>query len=270
VKLGRVLSLLAGATICAAAGWPGSALAASRPTRIVGGTATAPDTAPWTAFLIAPGALSVAAPGSALCGAAVVSPTAVVTAAHCVVGNHGLRTVEVVTGRNALSGEDGQRVPAGPIDVDPAYSPKRLVHDMAVVHLSAPTAAPPVAVATAGQARLAAPGAKLLLTGWGTVRNNDFAIPDGLRQATITAAPNRRCRAVYGRGFDGKAELCSVPGRPAPCHGDSGSPLVSLASGIPTLVGVVSFGGEWCGTRGIPSVYTRVSSEAGFLTRSIG
>ena len=262
-----VLLLLVAAAIFVTAGWPAPASAAPRPAKIVAGT-PARDTAPWTAFVLPSSA--EAYPGVGVCGAAVVSPTAVVTAAHCVLGRRGLRRVDVVTGRNTLSGSDGQRATPAAIDVDPSYSPRVHWHDIAVIHLSAPTAAPPVAIAAASQARLAAPGAKLLLTGWGLTRNNDFATPDGLRKATITAAGSQKCRAAYGKGFSSKALICSVPGRPAPCYGDSGSPLVSLAHGAPTLMGIVAFGDEWCATRKYPTAYTRVSYEAPFLTRVLG
>jgi secreted trypsin-like serine protease len=76
-------------------------------------------------------------------------------------------------------------------------------------------------------------------------------------------------QAVYGRAFKPKEMICTLPGKPAPCHGDSGSPLVSARGGTPTLVGIVAFGGEQCGTRRLPSVYAPVSFESAFTRRAL-
>jgi secreted trypsin-like serine protease len=261
----RSVLLLAAVALLAAAFLAPTASAASRPARIVGGLPAALSTAPWTAFLVAPGKNGLA---GQFCGATVVSPTAVVTAAHCVVES-GIRNPDVVTGQNTLSGDGGQRLHATSVDVDPGYQPGRTGHDAAVVHLDSPTAAPPIPPATADEADLAAPGASLLLTGWGLVANNDRATPDSLQQADITASSNRRCRADYGEVFKGNEMICTTGGRPDACRGDSGGPLVSMGSGAPTLVGIVSFGGQHCGDRSFPGVYTRVSFEAGFLARAL-
>lgn len=265
MKIRSVLPLVVVA-VCATAVLAPTASAASRPARIVGGLPAAIDTAPWTAFLVAPGR---SGPSGQFCGATVVSPTAVVTAAHCVVES-GIRNPDVVTGQTTLSGGSGQRLQVAGIDVDPGYTQGRTGHDAAVVHLASPTAAPPIRTATADEADLAAPGASLLLTGWGLVANNDRATPDDLQQAAITVAGNRRCRADYGEVFNGTEMICTTGGRPDACRGDSGGPLVSMAAGTPTLVGIVSFGGQHCGSPSFPGVYTRVSFEAGFLARALG
>jgi secreted trypsin-like serine protease len=265
VKPRTVVLLLLAVALCATTVLAAAASAASRPARIVGGVPATVDAAPWTAFLVAPGRTG---PQGQFCGATVVSATAVVTAAHCVVDS-GIRNFDVVTGRTTLSGTDGQRVPVSSVDVDPGYNRGRTGHDAAVVHLASPTVAPPIATATADQAGLAAAGSRLLLTGWGLVANNDSATPDNLQQATITAASNRRCRVDYPGAFIGTEMICTTGGRPDACRGDSGGPLVSLNGGLPTLVGIVSFGGQRCGDPRLPGVYTRVSFEAGFIANAL-
>jgi secreted trypsin-like serine protease len=256
----------AAAALCAAAALATPASAAQQPARIVGGTTAAVDTAPWTAFLVAHGR---GGPSGQFCGATVASPTAVITAAHCVVQTD-VGDFDVVTGRSTLSGTDGQRLQVSGIDVDPGYDPERTGHDAAVVHLASPTSAPPIGFATAANAGLAGPGAKLLLTGWGLVANVDTATPDNLQQANITAAGNRKCRTDYGPAFDGSQMICTVGGLPDACRGDSGGPLVSLDGAAPTLVGIVSFGGQHCGDPSFPGVYTRASYESTFLARALG
>jgi secreted trypsin-like serine protease len=243
----------------------GAAIRANRPARIVGGSPSAVATAPWTAFLVAH---SRSGPSGQFCGGTVASPTAIVTAAHCVFGTRPGQ-FDVVTGRSALSGSDGQRLGVSRIEVDPGYSPETTGHDAAVVHLAAPTTAPPLALATPAEAALAGQGARLLLTGWGLVTNNDSTTPDELQQATITVAGNRKCKADYGAAFAGVNMICTAGGRPDACRGDSGGPLVSLDGPAPTLVGIVSFGGRTCANPRFPGVYTRVSDEAAFLAGAV-
>jgi secreted trypsin-like serine protease len=264
VKPRTVAPLLLVAALCASAILAAPASAGSRPSRIVGGTTASGGTAPWTAYLVAGGR---SGPAGQFCGATVVSPTAVVTAAHCVVDT-GIASFQIVTGTDTLSG-GGQRLDTAGIDVDPGFDPARTGHDAAVIHLASATTSPPIAIATAGQARLAAPGTKLLLTGWGLVANNNAAAPDTLQQADITTASNSRCRADYGRAFNGRQMICTTGGLPDACRGDSGGPLVSVDGPAPTLVGIVSFGGRRCGDRRHPGVYTRVSFESSFLQAAL-
>jgi secreted trypsin-like serine protease len=246
VKPRTVVALLLAVALCATTVLAAAASAASRPARIVGGVPATVDAVPWTAFLVAAGRTG---PQGQFCGATVVSATAVVTAAHCVVDS-GIRNFDVVTGRTTLSGTDGQRLPVSSVDVDPGYNPGHTGHDAAVVHLASPTVAPPIATATADQAGLAAAGSRLLLTGWGLVANNDGATPDNLQQATITAASNRRCRVDYPGAFIGTEMICTTGGRPDACRGDSGGPLVSLKGGHPSWSGSSPSAGNAAATPG--------------------
>jgi secreted trypsin-like serine protease len=268
VKIRTIAALSALAAVCAAGALavPASAHSSGqRPARIVGGVPAAVDTAPWTAFLVAH---NRSGPNGQFCDATVASPTAVITAAHCVFETRP-GEFDVVTGRSTLSGSDGQRLAVASIDVDPAYNPELTGHDAAVVHLAAPTGAPAIPFATGDQVGLAGPGAQLLLTGWGLVANNDDATPDNLQQAAITVQGNRRCRVNYEGAFNGTQMICSLGGLPDACRGDSGGPLVSLDTPTPTLVGIVSFGGTHCGNAHFPGVYTRVSYEAAFLAQAL-
>jgi secreted trypsin-like serine protease len=253
-----VAALIAACAVASPAG------AATRPGRIVGGLPAAAGTAPWTAVLVAQ---ARSAQAGAYCGATVASPTAVITAAHCIVD--GPDQFEVVTGRTTLSSADGQRLPVAGVDVDPAYSRDRTGHDAAVVHLATPTAAPAIGFATPETAGLAAPGARLLLTGWGIVTNRNNVASDALREATVVVQGSHKCRSSYREAFNGAQMICSTGGLPDACRGDSGGPLVSLDGAAATLVGIVSFGGQHCGDATYPGVYTRVSYEAAFLQRAL-
>ena len=99
--------------------------------------------------------------------------------------------------------------------------------------------------------------------------NRDKAASDALREATVAVQGNRKCRMSYRQAFNGAQMICSAGGLPDACHGDSGGPLVSLDGAVPTLVGIVSFGGQHCGDSNFPGVYTRVSFESAFIERAV-
>ncbi|MFL5837642.1 MAG: trypsin-like serine protease, partial [Solirubrobacteraceae bacterium] len=77
----RMMPLVALIAASATATLAGPAGAAQRPARIVGGATAPAGTAPWTAALVAH---NLSPQSGAYCGATVASPTAVITAAHCV------------------------------------------------------------------------------------------------------------------------------------------------------------------------------------------
>lgn len=57
-------------------------------------------------------------------------------------------------------------------------------------------------------------------------------------------------------------QICAGDSRPMSdtCRGDSGGPLLQTIDGVPTLVGITSFGQGVCDSNKLPSIYTRVSS----------
>jgi secreted trypsin-like serine protease len=73
----------------------------------------------------------------------------------------------------------------------------------------------------------------------------------------MICALGRKIRRIHSR----------LPFHTTSCIGDSGGPVVANTPAGPRLVGVVSAGPFPCGLDA-PSIYARVSSRLGFITRA--
>ena len=202
-----------------------------------------------------------------ICGAVVVSPREVLTAAHCVTVDGSAkprkRALDVVAGRLRLRGASAARVHVVDVRIHPGFNPGTLANDLALLQL---------AHAVAGSARLddgsaAIVGSTALALGWGsTTPSAAGEFPDALRQTAIGVEPDAACSDVYGAGYDAATMLCAgVPqGGRDTCQGDSGGPLVAGAPGNGVVIGFTSFGGT-CGQPGAPGAYVRAAVAAGWL-----
>lgn len=236
---------------------------------VVGGRfATAADD-PAMAGLVRRGQRAI---DSLFCGASVIAPTAVVTAAHCLEGGLRASQVDVVAGAVRLTDPALQRAQVARVVVHPRYDSVRTVHDVAVLLLASPLAVAPVALATPAEAALGDPGALLLLTGWGEQRYNaPDTLPDALRAADIPVVANRVCAELFDV-YDPALQLCGQAprNRPDSCQGDSGGPLIAAPGLAPRLVGIVSYSADQCGSAGYAGVYVRVSAEQAWIAATAG
>ncbi len=236
---------------------------------VVGGRAATAADNPAMAGLVRRGQPAV---DSLFCGGSVISPTAVVTAAHCLEGGVRASQIDVVAGAVRLSDPAIARVPVARVIAHPAYDDVRTIHDVAVLLLAAPLPVPPIALATAAEASLGAPGAILRLTGWGAQRYNaPESLPDTLRYADIPVVPNSVCRRLFDV-YDGALQLCgrAANNRPDSCQGDSGGPLIGGTAPDVRLVGIVSYSADQCGSPGFAGVYVRVSAERDWIAAAAG
>ena len=202
-----------------------------------------------------------------ICGAVVVSPREVLTAAHCVTVDGSAkprkRALDVVAGRLRLRGASAARVHVVDVRIHPGFNPGTLANDLALLQLAHPVT---------GSARLddgsaAVVGSTALALGWGsTTPSAAGEFPDALRQTAIGVEPDAACTDVYGAGYDAATMLCAgVPqGGRDTCQGDSGGPLVAGAPGNGVVIGFTSFGGT-CGQPGAPGAYVRAAVAAGWL-----
>lgn len=173
-----------------------------------------------------------------LCTAEVVSPTVVLSAAHCVHPDEVGATANfyVFTGTDVTNlATRGEKLAVSEVHWDPLWSKDNLGggHDLSVVILAEPTAITPMAI---NRAPLDASlrGSPVTLIGYG--------LNDGTTQK---GAGVKRMATVPLSGWDGQFVQTGT-GSAGICNGDSGGPVIASLNGVDTIVGINSFGFMFC------------------------
>ena len=222
------------------------------------------------------------------CGAALIGPNWVLTAAHCVAGRAHLQ-LEVGYGSNRLSRL--RWTPVAEVLFPPAWREDslydgRLDNDVALLRLAEP------AVASGSVHHVAyvnlpwtlavevLPSSTATLTGFGATARcphggnpGDCAKQEEMREVEMPLVDTDHCREIYGPEGQviGERQVCAGPGSEgrASCKGDSGGPLVERAvDGRWVQIGLVSWA-HICSQEGKPGVYTRVSAFRDWLTEAM-
>ncbi|SFF35135.1 Repeat domain-containing protein [Actinacidiphila alni] len=241
--------------------------------QIIGGTTTTISSAPWMAQLW----YDDPSGDSFFCGGTVVSPSKILTAAHCVAGYDWAANGAIVTGTDQLptSNADGTaNLHGGTVTGvwrqwnNPSYNTPKFDNDVAVLTLDTPVTAKPLPITTAGDSASYVTGTNGTVYGWGRTSSGSQDISQTLKKATLPVVSNSACSAVYGPTFVAGHMVCAGPpasgtdaGTTATCNGDSGGPLVIGGK----IVGVVSWGVEDCVEQGTYSVFSRVGAYVGAI-----
>jgi secreted trypsin-like serine protease len=255
-----------------------TALAAT-PAHAVSGGATLPIAqAPYIAWL------------SGHCTGTLISPTRILTAAHCLDGEDvgDARVLVGVDGNTLSGGLKKLAVPVRGYSEHPKFKlafpfahrrpqDATAVNDVGLILLKKPiTTIAPVRLAGAGDGALETGGAAAAILGYGmTAPESETGPPIApLQQGALTVLGAGDCEKAYPRAIEATMLCTADLAHQAPpfvmaCPGDSGGPIIVQTPNGPVQVGVTSWGAEvmevGCGLRALPNVAMRVSSFASYI-----
>jgi len=239
--------------------------------RIVGGTEAADGEFPFQVSLRSIGALG----STHFCGGSIIDEWWVLTAAHCCAGKRP-GGVHVVAGGIKLNNFENEEEPRNLEQVisHPAYASSTISNDACLLKLKEPFEwtefVKPIALPEPLQETAA--GTEITVTGWGTLSEGGFNLPNVLHKVTMPVVSDEDCDAAYAQAGYGTEENMICAGVPEggldSCQGDSGGPFFLDAGADSTLLGIVSWG-IGCGRAGYPGVYAQTSYHIDWIMETM-
>ncbi|KAJ8674874.1 hypothetical protein QAD02_010660 [Eretmocerus hayati] len=241
--------------------------------KVVRGSIAPPGSYPWQASI----RIRTHSKSSHWCGAVILSPLHVLTAAHCLEGyNKG--TYFVRAGDYNTEVDEGTEAEA---NIEDYYIHEnfrkgghRMDNDIAVVLLKGhgiPLGRNVMPICLPHPDTEYSPGLNCTISGFGAIEPGSSIHSQKLKYGWVPLIEDNVCRAdwVYGRSIT-KGMFCAghLEGGTDTCEGDSGGPLACLHNGAFTLYGLTSWG-KHCGRPNKPGVYVRVAYYKKWIDKKI-
>ncbi|XP_004675362.1 PREDICTED: enteropeptidase [Condylura cristata] len=224
--------------------------------KIVGGSNAKEGAWPWVVSLYLNGKLT--------CGASLVSPEWLVSAAHCVYGrNEQSAPWKAILGLHIASNLSSPHIQTRLIDqiiINPHYNKRTKDSDIAMMHLEFKVNytdyIQPICLPEESQ--VFPVGKNCFIAGWGRLYSQ-APTADELQEAEVPLVSNEKCQKQMPEYNITENMVCAgyETGGIDSCQGDSGGPLMCLEDNRWFLAGVTSFGYK-CGLPNRPGVYARV------------
>jgi Trypsin len=222
--------------------------------RIIGGAGAVQSDWPFMAFIVY---FDANGNPEFNCTGTVVAPNVVLTAGHCAVDEttgaplDPSRFAVVTSSVDWTDTAQRQVSPVSEVIVNPAYDPVSDESDAALLVLSKPTTATPIALATTTDSYLDIGGTAAFIAGWGETFYDDPDITTLLQWAPTVVQSSGYC-SQFDLYFDASSELCAVDPPDfltGTCNGDSGGPLAAYGpTGQLVEIGITTEGPVDCNT----------------------